>query len=282
MKRTQILGLNIRPLIGGLFLLLSMTSANSSDRVKEQALESAIKASLVTGEVVKLTANEHSFLALYTEPQGRADKGVAILLHGQGNSPVQPSVIEPLRVRLPEAGWGTLSLQMPVLEAGAESRDYYPLMAEAVSRIESAVLFLEAKEIENITLVAHSMGALMALSYLAKEVDSKVSMAVVIGLPVPPTDQVNVDTLGMLGKVNRPLLDLYGSRDLSAVVKTAKKRQRAAANNRYYQQVKVDSANHFFRGLDNLLVGRVNGWMSRMAETTITVPVEPISKEKIK
>jgi pimeloyl-ACP methyl ester carboxylesterase len=282
MKRIQILGLNIRPLIGGLFLLLITVSANSSDRVKEQTLEAAIKAALVSGEIVHLAANGRPFLALHTEADGQADKGVAILLHGQGSSPVQVSVIEPLRVRLPEMGWGTLSLQMPVLEAGAESRDYYPLIPEAVSRIESAILFLEAKEVDEITLVGHSMGALMALSHLAKETDSKVSMAVVIGLPVPSTDQANADTLEMLGKVNHPLLDLYGSRDLSIVVKTAKKRQKSAANNRYYQQVKVDSANHFFRGLDTLLVSRVSGWMSRIAETTITVPVEQNSKEKIK
>ncbi len=269
MKRKRIL---LRSFLGCLLAFWLPFSAHGSDQEREKELAVAIADSLVIGEVVALKANGDSFLAIYTEPEGRQNRGVAILLHGLGGSPVQASVIELLRTGLPERGWGTLSLQMPILEVGAERIDYYRLVPEAIERIKSAVRFLEEKKTEEITLVGHSMGAIMGLSYLASDTGKAISAAAMIGLFIPLNDQAEINMVEMLSKVDRPLLDLYGSQDLSIVIQSAKKRRTAAAENSFYQQIQIDSANHFFRGSDSLLLGRIGGWLNRAVETTKIVP----------
>lgn len=246
-----------------LLLLLHPLSSQGSDQMREKEIEHSILGSLIVGEQVSLEADGGSFLAIYAKPEHDRNRRTAILLHGLGSSPIQSSVIEPLRTGLPEHGWGTLSLQMPILEPGAKSIDYYPLMPEAVNRIKAAIQFLEKNKTEKIVLIGHSMGAVMGLSYLAGESNNKIFSAVLIGLFVSSSGHSNADTLAMLAKVDKPLLDLYGSRDLPTVTKTTAQRRQAASENSFYQQLKVESANHFFRGMDDQLLARIYGWMNR-------------------
>ncbi len=262
-KKTQPFLPDCRYLPFLLLLLLSSLSVQGSDRVREKEIERSVLGGLVVGEQVPLETDGSSFLAIYAKPERSQNQGVAVLLHGLGSSPVQSSVIEPLRTGLPEHGWGTLSLQMPILEPGAKSIDYYPLMPEAVNRIKAAIQFLEKNKTEKIVLIGHSMGAVMGLSYLAGESNNKIFSAVLIGLFVSSSGHSNADTLAMLAKVDKPLLDLYGSRDLPTVTKTTAQRRQAASENNFYQQLKVESANHFFRGMDDQLLARIYGWMNR-------------------
>jgi pimeloyl-ACP methyl ester carboxylesterase len=277
MKRKRIL---LRSLLSCLLAFLLPLSAQGSDQGREKELATAIADSLVIGERVTLEVNGGSFLAIYSEPEGKQNRGMVILLHGLGSSPVQSDVIEPLRIGLPMRGWGTLSLQMPILEADAERMDYYRLIPEAIGRIKAGVRFLKEKEPENITLVGHNMGAIMGLSYLASDTETAVSAAAMIGLFIPLNDQADVNMVEALSKINRPLLDFYGSRDLPIVIQSAKKRRAVAVKNSFYQQIQIDSANHFFRGLDSLLLGRISGWLNRVTETTEIVPTTQINKEK--
>ena len=90
-----------------------------------------------------LQAGDLSFLGIYTESSGGGDppKGAAILVHGIGVHPDWPQVIHPLRVGLPERGWSTLSIQMPVLPNEAQSADYLPLLDGVAPRLDAAIDF---------------------------------------------------------------------------------------------------------------------------------------------
>ncbi|MCP8463068.1 alpha/beta hydrolase family protein [Pseudomonas sp. ZM23] len=60
-----------------------------------------------------LQAGDESFLALWL-PANRADaEGVVILVPGDGESADWPVAIAPLRRKLPDAGWQTLSMTLP-------------------------------------------------------------------------------------------------------------------------------------------------------------------------
>ena len=73
-----------------------------------------------------------------------------------------------MREQLPEHGWSTLSLQMPVLQADAKVPDYYPIFDEVPPRIDAGIRFLQDQGIDNIVIVAHSLGAQMAAYWLAR------------------------------------------------------------------------------------------------------------------
>lgn len=118
-----------------LLFAFTANAASKSDFAKEKRWEEQIVPSIMVGEEVKLTADGVEFLALYAEPTTEQQKGGVILLHGIGVHPAWPDVIEPLRMELPEYGWHTLSLQMPILGNEAENKDYAPLFAEVPARI---------------------------------------------------------------------------------------------------------------------------------------------------
>jgi hypothetical protein len=98
-----------------LLFAFTANAASESELAKEKRWEEQIVPSIMIGEDVKLTAHSVEFLALYAEPTTEQQKGAVILLHGIGVHPAWPDVIEPLRMELPEYGWHTLSLQMPIL-----------------------------------------------------------------------------------------------------------------------------------------------------------------------
>ena len=82
-----------------------------AERSQDDAL--ALQEQLPAGEQQQLKAGEESFLALW-QPANKGDaQGLVILLPGAGESADWPQAIGPLRSKLPDAGWHTLSLTLP-------------------------------------------------------------------------------------------------------------------------------------------------------------------------
>ena len=255
-----------RYLIGLIFFVLAGVSlaATKSDTAKEKRWEEQIVPSLISGEAVKLKAGDVEFLGLYTDNSTKPTLGGVILIHGIGAHPAWPEIIEPLRTDLPEHGWSTLSLQMPILGNEANVQDYLPLIEEAPARVQAGVDYLKGKGVKNIVIIAHSMGTIMANQYLANKPDPAVHAYIAIGMGNPlPT---KYDSLTAVKMITLPMLDLYGSQDLEAVLATVKPRAAAAHKvNKHYSQVMVEGANHFFTDMQDTLIKRVRGWLSKNA-----------------
>lgn len=66
-----------------------------------------------------LKAGDESFLTLWLPANSAEPEGVVILVPGDGESPDWPQVIGPLRRKLPDAGWQTLSLALPDPQSSA-------------------------------------------------------------------------------------------------------------------------------------------------------------------
>jgi pimeloyl-ACP methyl ester carboxylesterase len=249
-----------------LIILGPMTMAQAgSDKAKEKRWASQITDALVIGEPVWLEAGADRFLGIYSEFSGDQQKGGVIIIHGIGVHPDWPDVINPLRSELPDAGWSTLSIQMPILANDAEYEAYAPLMQEVGHRLGKAIEFFKTNGVNNIAIVAHSMGSTMAASYLASS-DAGVGQVtgfVAIGMSAQDTAPAEMDNLAFLGRIKTPMLDLYGSQDLKSVLGSAAARKQAItrAGNTDYQQDKVPGANHFFQGHSAELVRRVRSWL---------------------
>lgn len=262
------------------FLCAFVAGAQASDTEKEQRWADQIVDALIDGSAEWLEAGGQKFLAIYTEDQTGEPKGGAIILHGIGVHPNWNEVIYPLRTELPNHGWATLSIQMPILPNEAEVKDYIPLIKEAAPRIQAAIAFLKSKNIQPVVIIAHSLGATMASATLAEQGDLGLKGFVAIGMSGSDLDP-QLDTTTQLAKLKLPILDLYGSRDLDTVLKAVQPRAAAMrkAGHEHYRQVEVEGADHFFVGLEDELVRRVYGWLEQLSKSE---PGEPASKPAAK
>jgi predicted alpha/beta-hydrolase family hydrolase len=244
-------------------LLFAFTAlaASKSDLDKEKRWEEQIVPSLMVGEDVKLTADGVEFLALFTEQTTDQPKGAVILLHGIGVHPAWPDVIEPLRMELPDYGWHTLSLQMPVMGNEAENEDYAPLFTEVPARIQAGVDFLKIKGVRTVVISGHSLGSTMGSYYLANNNDAAVRVfAIVSGGPGVPGD-ARMDSIENFKKITGvAILDIYGSEDQQSVLDAVSERSKIhqRTEDTPYLKVEIDGAGHFYRDRQEELVTELN------------------------
>ncbi len=238
-----------------LALSFMTSSAIASDLAKEKRWAEQISDSLLDGEAVMLNDGKNDFLAIDTRAEDAKDVGI-IVIHGIGIHPDWPTVIQPLRVQLAAQGWNTLSLQMPILGNDASSEDYAPLMKDAPERIDAGIRYLFKEGAKKVVIVAHSMGAHMASYYLAHkkvymEAQTETPIIAYIGIGMGSED------IQHLANIKLSVLDLMGEKDLADVLASAPKRLKAASHNKAYQQQIVPGADHFFEGMDDVLVEAV-------------------------
>lgn len=238
----------------------------ASDRDKEQRWADQIVDFLVVGEAVWLEGQDGEFLGLYAEAASEPAKGAAVVIHGLGAHPDWQDVVAPLRAGLPEHGWATLSIQMPILANDAELAQYGPLFAEVPARLDAAVRHLQAQGHRNIVLVAHSLGTAMSASYLAGESEhgNDIRAFVGIGMRDRHGNDQRMDTAAFLREIQQPMLDLYGSQDREAV-DTAPARLQAGERQGTYEQQEVPGTDHFFRGKSDRLLDAVAAWLEPYA-----------------
>lgn len=232
-----------------LLSLLLALPATAADYAREQKWADEVLPSVLVGDPVHLQlAGGHRFLALYTE--ATSPKAAVILLHGLGVHP-DWGLISPLRQSLPDAGFTTLSVQMPVLGAEAKSPDYAVTLDEAAERVARAVIFLQDKGYTKIALVSHSLGCRMADRYLTLYPQGAVKSWVAIGY----------SGTADYGRLKFPILDLYGENDLPAVFESAS--LRAIGLKGKSAQEMVPKADHFFEGQDAVLLGKVRAFLDQ-------------------
>lgn len=249
-----------------LVLLLIPPLVTGADLAREKRIAEQIEEAILDGETLYLPDRDHQFLSIYTRTEHTPARGAAIIVHGLGANPDWVDVVQPLRIGLPEHGWDTLSIQVPVAREGATPREWEEIVPEAVPRIDAALDFLRQRNILNVVLVAHSHGARMAAHYLANKPAAKIQAFVAIGMSADPAGRT-AGNLGALQQIQLPVLDIYGELDLPQVKDTAKQRRLAARDggNTRFRQTEIPGADHFFANHAESLLTLVRAWMNREA-----------------
>lgn len=249
------------------FLLL-LSPVSASDLLREKRMAEEIADVIIDGDAVFLTADNHEFLTIYTEAD--EPRGIAIILHGRGFHPDWQDAINPLRVGLVDAGWSTLSVQMPVLEKQAKYYDYVPLFPEAVDRIDAAIAYArkqsETTRPDNkIVMIAHSCGAHMAMSWF--EVESSESIDAYVGIGMGATDYMQpMKAPFPLENIKVPVLDVYAENDYPAVIKMAAERLRliTKAGNKKSGQTVIKESDHYYVDNGEKLTQVISQWLDKL------------------
>ena len=241
---------------GGLFvalaLLLAALPAAAQDYEREKRWADEIQKTLMVGDAAWLEQkNGHRFLSLHTEAE--KPRGAAIIAHGRGWSP-DFELYGTLRTKLADAGYTTLSIQLPVLPSTAILGLYIPLYPDARERFQLAVDYLKAKGYRNIAIVSHSLGATMANQYLIRTEDASVGAWVFIGI---------VQGLEEMYRIRIPVLDVFGSQDWVVTMWGADERRKQIEKNPGSSQVMVQDAKHFFEDREDELVRLVVAFLDR-------------------
>ena len=204
------------------------------DDAREDRWAQEIVPSIVAGEAVWLrTPARAKVLAILTTPSV-APKGGIVIIHGLGVHP-DFGMIGGVRTYLADAGYATLSVQMPVLVAGASRDDYAVTLPAAAERIAAAIAYLRAKGIAKVAIVSHSMGATMADAYLARPGAERIEAWVPIGMftdfALPPKE---------------PVKDIIAANELTEVVAASRKRATTLSQHACSGQLTIPGADHYF------------------------------------
>ncbi len=264
---------------------------------KTEPLPKPFENGIQNGKPVWIQSGEDKVFAIYTQETHGNTQGGIILIHDLGNHPDWPDVIAPLRNRLPELGWSTLSLQMPVLAKNANLKEYGAVFDKVPAYIKAAIEYLRTQNIGNVVIIGHGLGAAMGATYLAEAGNrSKSGVAGFIGISMSAPGNVDkrMHTPSLLEKITVPVFDIYGELDEASVLQSVEERAQAAkragilaykqqSNNNLqdaplartslkqkagsisYRQIKIPGADHHFNAQITILTKRIRGWLKRHA-----------------
>jgi len=222
----------------------ALAQQQPSDYAREKRWADEIVPAIVVGEPVWLDApRTEKFLGIYTAAKGA--KTAIILAHGLGVNP-DYGLIGELRTRLAEAGYATLSIQMPILAADAPAARYPTLFWEADARFAAAMSYLRKKGYPRLVIVSHSMGSRMANHYVAQH--PQVPLAAWVSLSISSGE------FAPLKRPRFPVYDVYAEKDLDAVLQGVQKRAASLKRIRGSSQTMVFGADHFYAKKEKELV----------------------------
>ena len=232
----------------------------ASDLEREQRLVSEMEANLFDGEVIYLNDGARDFAAALIVAEEA--KGSVVLLHGRGVHPDWQDVVGPVRVALAEAGWNTLSAQMPVLDKGMKYYDYVPLFPESFKRIEAAIGYMRENFEGPVVLLAHSCGAHMAMNWIEESGDGQIDAYVGAGMGATDFGQELIRPFP-IADMKVPILDILGTDEYPRVLMLAEERKRILdeSGNPQSAQVFVTGADHYFKNKNQELGAAVTEWL---------------------
>jgi pimeloyl-ACP methyl ester carboxylesterase len=241
-------------LISLLLLAVSAAAFAAPDYGREKKWADEITPGVVVGDPLYLTQkNGHKFLGIYTEA-GKARMGV-VVVHGIGIHP-DWGMVGTLRQRLPDHGYATLSIQMPILAVDAKSESYAAHFPEAVERLQLAVAYLKGKGYKRIAVVSHSMGSRMSHPYMARN-PAEVGAWASLGMPAALGSGAAITYDG----IKAPVLDLYGANDLEQVLAGAAQRKASLKGNAVSKQVMIPNTDHFYADHEDAMVTAVKNFL---------------------
>ncbi|MBI1733089.1 MAG: DUF3530 family protein [Gammaproteobacteria bacterium] len=233
----------------------------------EQVIADRLAERHVPGEMIWLETGGSRFLGLFLAPAGHAPRRAVILLHGLGGHPDWPDVVQPLRARLPQLGWATLSIQLPRLSPQASHGDEAELPNRALPRIAAASAYLSGRGLETIAVVGYGFGAALGARHLDNP-GKGIAAFVAVSLQIPGHLVQAVNYPESLEAVTVPVLDVYASGDSATVLQQAPERELWGRKNkkRIFDRAIIPESDAGYHGRDDDLARAIAAWLDANAK----------------
>ena len=242
----------IRVVVAALVIAFASAGpARAQDFEREARWRAEVVPGLVAGEAVDIPGpGGRVFLGLLTEPAGadRRSATLLVIVHGIGVHP-DHGLIGRLRMDLADKGYSTLAIQMPVLASDALPEHYERVFGDAAERIGKAAAWASDRGYGDLVLLTHSLGGRMANAYFDRAPAAGFRKWISLGLGAPYSSR-----LAQASGVQ--VFDVYGERDLEAVLRSAPARERVASASGG-GQFRVAGSDHFYAGRKAELVALI-------------------------
>jgi len=237
--------------------------ADSSDDNWEKRISTGLMDKAEASDFFWLGSTDSSFIAIFNRHKGEEEKGAAIILHSVGGHADWPEVVSPLRNMLPEFGWATLSIQLPLISPEKNIEEYGKTFEETGNRILLATRELRKRGFSKIVIIGHGFGALSTLVYLGKGNSENIDAFVAISLQNYVYIKPRINLLRLIKKIKTPTLDLYGSLDFKEGIESAPDRRLASkkSGDDLYMQIEIKGADHSFNNMEKELVKQIIKWI---------------------
>jgi len=237
--------------------------ADSSDDNWEKRISTGLMDKVEASDFFWLGSTDSSFIAIFNRHKGEEEKGAAIILHSVGGHADWPEVVSPLRNMLPEFGWATLSIQLPLISPEKNIEEYGKTFEETGNRILLATRELKKRGFSKIVIIGHGFGALSTLVYLGKGNSENIDAFVAISLQNYVYIKPRINLLRLIKKIKTPTLDLYGSLDFKEGIESAPDRRLASkkSGDDLYMQIEIKGADHSFNNMEKELVKQIIKWI---------------------
>ena len=253
---------------GKFLLLMSLIfwiEAGSTGVLREKEIADDLVRYADPAEVQWLGDGRYKFLSLYRETVSHNTQGAVVLIHDLGSNRDSLNIMKPFRDYLPEHGWTTLTMQMPILDSGAQRMEYYDRIPEARKRILAGVEFLGNQNIRNVVIIGYGFGAVFAIKFLENQNAPTVNALVIISLPATESKMPKSQLKGVLEKIEIPIFDIDFNRGNVRRPDELKKRKRLMRNNKNYRQWLSIETDFGFHDSGMILAKRVYSWLMRVA-----------------
>ncbi|TBU88668.1 alpha/beta hydrolase family protein [Phytopseudomonas dryadis] len=270
-----------------------------SERSELEAL--ALERQLAASEQQQLEADGSHFLALWLPANVAEAKGLVILLPGDDESADAPQGVGPLRRKLPDAGWHSLSLTLPDPQgeitpartaenatadapasetpatdaAAAEPPPSVPTLApeaaraahveRVFARLDAGIAFAQQQQASHIVLLGTGSGAYWAARYLAERPPATAPGLLLVATRQPVGFGPAVDEL--LPQIKVSIGDFY-YKDRPADRAAALKRKQVSQRQKQpaFVQVGLDALPGNPAIAEEQLFRRLRGWLDKHGE----------------
>lgn len=269
-------GFNKMNLLACLIAVLVNPCVFAADAYRERMIARHLAVPLTSSESLWLDSGQGKFPGIYTDFPAGSRLGGIILLHDLEANPDWPAVISPLRRSLPDKGWPTLSIQLPLLTPGVppDTRALQEIHDEGMGRVKAAIDYFISRGIYNISLIGHGMGATVISAYLAGQLPENHAIYIKSFVAISPRLSEGLPQRYQLEHLLRqaklPVLDVVSSQESPPDSAHTRSRRAAAqtAKNTGYRQLALPWPDNDFAGAEPLLFSRVHAWLKRYAAGT--------------
>ncbi len=272
------------------FALSPLPSFAGSNYYLEAQVARTIALSENKANIIWLKTPEKREILALSSPSNTTDlQGGIIVLADLHQPPNWPVIVHGLRKYLPDFGWETLSVQMPIATDNLSNAQLDEMYTLTQNRIEAAVTYFQNKNISNINLIGMNQSANFSLKYvssLPEEQDQIQSLVIIRAY-----DSNWLTSSDLVKRIPVPLLDIYPEHDSGLILASAKKRlasagfsakmrpmprqvtlsakvQKLAINktgNLRYRQKVINGATYRFNKLEQTLFKAIRGWLGAYA-----------------